>query len=131
MPRRSPRPSPEADALDVELGRSIRRRRLERGLSQHGLAARLGLSGQQLQKYESAANRVSASALFRIARALDQPVAAFFPPGAGDDLAGRLTADARGRDLARGFLGVADPEQRRALAVIALALGGEGVAGGA
>lgn len=130
MPRRSPRSSPDADALDIELGQAIRRFRKASGLSQHGLAARLSLSGQQLQKYESAANRVSASALWRIARELDQPVAAFFPPDARHDPGGSLAASAEGRALAKGFLGMADMGQRRALALIALALGCEGQGGG-
>ena len=64
MPRRSPHPSPEADLLDRDLGAAIRRFRTDLGLSQHALAARLSLSGQQLQKYESGANRVSASTLY-------------------------------------------------------------------
>ena len=122
MPRRSPRPSPEADALDVDLGLAIRRHRKARGLSQHALAARLSLSGQQLQKYETAANRVSASALVRIARALDQPLAAFLPAGPRDDAAAGLTASAEGRELARSFLGIESLEQRRALAVLARGL---------
>lgn len=117
MPRRSPHPSPEADQLDRDLGAAIRRFRTDLGLSQHALAARLSLSGQQLQKYESGANRVSASALYRIARELDQPVTAFFPAaGRPDGL--EILETAEGRALSRGFSRIHDPGQRRALGVI-------------
>ena len=118
LPRRSPHPSPEADQLDRDVGAAIRRFRTDLGLSQHALAARLSLSGQQLQKYESGANRVSASALYRIARELDQPVTAFFPaPGRLDGLE-MLLDTPEGRALSRGFARIHDLGQRRALGVI-------------
>ena len=118
MPRRSPHPSPEADQLDRDLGAAIRRFRTDLGLSQHALAARLSLSGQQLQKYESGANRVSASALYRIARELDQPVTAFFPAVGRPDGLEMLLKTPEGRALSRGFLRIHDIGQRRALGVI-------------
>lgn len=118
MPRRSSQPSPEAEHLDHLLGGAIRRFRREKGLSQHALAARLSLSGQQLQKYESAANRVSASALYRIARELDQPVTAFFPPGPVHDAAHALNESREGRALAHGYLGIRNDAHRKALLVI-------------
>lgn len=124
MPRRSPNPSPEADQLDRELAAAIRRFRKDRGLSQHALAARLSLSGQQIQKYESAANRVSASALYRIARELDQPVAAFFPSRDGGGGLEGLMETSEGRALSRGFARIHDTGQRRALVVIAEGLAG-------
>ena len=118
MPRRSPTPQPEADALDRHLGAAIRRFRKDRRLSQHALAARLCLSGQQLQKYESGANRVSASALYRIARELDQPVTAFFPAGPLDDAIEGLAASREGRALARSFASLSDAALRKALVTI-------------
>lgn len=118
MPRRSPHPSPEADWLDRDLGAAIRRFRTDLGLSQHALAARLSLSGQQMQKYESGANRVSASTLYLIARELDQPVAVFFPAYGGPDRAQALLDTPEGRALSRGFSRIQDMGQRRALGVI-------------
>ena len=126
MPRRSPHPSPEADQLDRDLGAAIRRFRTDLGLSQHALAARLSLSGQQLQKYESGANRVSASSLYRIARELDQPVTAFFPGSGRPDGLEMLLETPEGRALSRGFARIHDLGQRRALGVIV-----EGLARGA
>jgi transcriptional regulator with XRE-family HTH domain len=67
-----------AGVEDVEIGRKIRTLRLERGLSQSRLADGIGLSFQQLQKYESGANRVSAGRLQRIAALLGVPVTAFY-----------------------------------------------------
>jgi ribosome-binding protein aMBF1 (putative translation factor) len=57
--------------LDVALGERIRRRRREIGISQGELAGRLGITFQQVQKYEHATNRVSFSRLVEIARALN------------------------------------------------------------
>ena len=63
---------------DVELGRRLRLRRVEQKMSQDELAKKLGVSFQQVQKYEKGANRVGASRLQHIATALDVPVTFFF-----------------------------------------------------
>jgi transcriptional regulator with XRE-family HTH domain len=67
-----------AGVEDIEIGRKIRTLRLERGLSQSRLANGIGLSFQQLQKYESGANRVSAGRLQKIAELLGVPVMVFY-----------------------------------------------------
>jgi transcriptional regulator with XRE-family HTH domain len=67
-----------AGAEDVEIGRKIRALRLERGLSQSGLAEGIGLTFQQVQKYEKGANRVSAGRLQRIADLLSVPITFFY-----------------------------------------------------
>ncbi|MGB9365486.1 MAG: helix-turn-helix transcriptional regulator [Xanthobacteraceae bacterium] len=67
-----------AGAEDVEIGRKIRALRLQRGLSQSGLAEGIGLTFQQVQKYEKGANRVSAGRLQRIADLLNVPVTFFY-----------------------------------------------------
>lgn len=64
---------------DVFAGRKTRELRKMRGLSQPQLADKIGVKFQQLQKYETGANRISASRLFEIANALEAPVTAFFP----------------------------------------------------
>lgn len=63
---------------DVELGRRIRLRRVELKISQSELAHKLGVSFQQVQKYEKATNRVGAARLQQIATALDVPVTFFY-----------------------------------------------------
>lgn len=65
--------------IDVQVGKNIRRRREELKLSQQRLADALGVSFQQVQKYENAQNRVSASRLYAISRVLDVPVETLFP----------------------------------------------------
>jgi transcriptional regulator with XRE-family HTH domain len=70
--------------VDVHVGRRVRIRRVLCGLSQTALAEQLSLTFQQLQKYESGANRVSASRLWQIAQVLDVPISWFFM-GIDDD----------------------------------------------
>jgi transcriptional regulator with XRE-family HTH domain len=85
-----------AGAEDVEIGRKIRALRIERGLSQSGLAEGIGLTFQQVQKYEKGTNRVSAGRLQKIADMLDTPVM-FFYGGTGTHPKKRAT---RGNGLA-------------------------------
>jgi len=66
------------DPIDIHVGKMIRARRLAIGVSQMALAQALGITFQQIQKYEKGANRISASKLFEAARTLDTPVGAFF-----------------------------------------------------
>jgi transcriptional regulator with XRE-family HTH domain len=63
---------------DIELGRRLRLRRVEQKMSQDGLAKKLGVTFQQVQKYEKGVNRIGASRLQLIATALDVPVTFFF-----------------------------------------------------
>ena len=64
--------------VDVYVGQRVRSRRILCGMTQSILAEHIGLTFQQLQKYESGANRISASRLWEIAAILDVPVASFF-----------------------------------------------------
>jgi transcriptional regulator with XRE-family HTH domain len=74
----------KSGALDEMVGARIRMLRVDRGLSQTALAARIGVTYQQLQKYEQGDGRVGASRLARIASVLDISVGAFFEfPRAG------------------------------------------------
>jgi len=68
----------EADAVDVYVGQRIRFRRIMLGHSQEDLAKALGLTFQQVQKYEKGTNRIGASRLFAIASCLRVPVGFFF-----------------------------------------------------
>jgi transcriptional regulator with XRE-family HTH domain len=119
IPRRGAHP------VDRHVGLRIRMRRKELGLSQERLAQALGLTFQQVQKYERAANRVSASKLWAIARVLKAPVAYFyegiadgddesgdgFPNGASQDY--MLTSE--GLELAATFLRIPRSNLRRKL----------------
>lgn len=68
------RPNP----VDAHVGRRLRVRRVLCGMSQTTLADQLGITFQQLQKYESAANRISASRLWEISKILEVPIEWFF-----------------------------------------------------
>lgn len=78
------------DPVDIYLGAKLRRARLERGVSQTGLGKAIGLTFQQIQKYENGSNRMSASALAKMAAELSAPISYFFK-GLPDHLAERLT----------------------------------------
>lgn len=67
-----------ATANDRRIGARVRARRLEIGMSQERLAELLGVTFQQVQKYEKGVNRIAASRLFDIAAALNLPVGAFY-----------------------------------------------------
>ena len=74
--------SKKPNPIDVHVGSKIREARILHGMSQTALAERIGITFQQLQKYENAHNRVSCSRLYEIGRVLGLPVQAFFT-GAG------------------------------------------------
>lgn len=69
----------QPNATDIEIGKAIRKTRLLSRLSQSDLGAGIGVSFQQVQKYEKGTNRVSASMLTDIARVLHVDVRSFLP----------------------------------------------------
>ncbi len=95
------RPSP----IDVHVGSRIRLRRTLMGLSQERLGEALGLTFQQVQKYERGVNRVGASRLFDLSRILDVPISFFF-----DDLPEPL-GEAGGAAAPRRAWGFADAQE--------------------
>src|SRR5947207_4337633 len=78
MKEMSPAVKRRATAEDVAIGVKLRALRLDRGLSQGELAGEIGVTFQQLQKYEKGVNRVSAGRLARVAAALKVPVTALY-----------------------------------------------------
>lgn len=70
---------PAPDPIDIDVGSRIRRRRLKLGMSQSDLGVRVGVSYQQIQKYESARNRLAASMLVAVADALHLAVTDLLP----------------------------------------------------
>src|ERR1700748_2864994 len=72
--------------IDIPLGRRLRRRRRILGLTQQQLAGACGVRFQQIQKYECAANRMSAARLWQLAEVLEVPVSYFYE-GLGQDSA--------------------------------------------
>lgn len=119
------------NALDAAVGDRIAARRSAMGLSQSALAQRIGISPQQVQKYEVGANRISASRLAAIAAALGIAPGALFPetkvavsPAGDEDMAALrfMTASVEGRAVATAFPLIRDRAVRQALARITEAL---------
>jgi transcriptional regulator with XRE-family HTH domain len=81
------------NSADVQIGASIRAHRLIAGMSQSDLAKQLGVSFQQVQKYEKGANRVGAGRLPQIAEIFDIPISALFK-GYADTSPGKGTGNA-------------------------------------
>jgi transcriptional regulator with XRE-family HTH domain len=67
------------DGSDIEVGRRVRALRLQRGMSQEKLADQLGITFQQVQKYEKGTNRIGAGRLQRISEVLNVPIADLYP----------------------------------------------------
>jgi transcriptional regulator with XRE-family HTH domain len=102
--RKSDKPNP----IDVHVGSRVRLRRTLLGMSQEKLGEAIGLTFQQVQKYERGANRVGASRLYDLARVLDVPVSFFF-----DDLKPETAAPEASAGGGHGAPGEPDPMMRR------------------
>ncbi|MDF3348905.1 MULTISPECIES: helix-turn-helix domain-containing protein [Sulfitobacter] len=108
--------------VDVHVGKRIRQRRWLTGMTQQKLAELVGIKFQQIQKYETGANRVSASRLWDIADALGVPVSFFFEglkdeevaEGAPmDGLPADLMADKEAMELVRSYYAIPENQRRR------------------
>lgn len=107
--------------IDQHVGERIRLRRTELGLTQEQLAEALGVSYQQIQKYETGANRISAGRMFEIARKLGVGINYFFEGliVEAEGAAAPLEHGGRQRsaiELVRKFGQIRDPEVRSAIA---------------
>lgn len=115
-----------ADTIDAFIGSRVRLRRMTLGLSQEQLGEALGLTFQQVQKYEKGLNRIGAGRLYRIAQALSAPIEFFFeglPACASRDDAAAVIernteiqsfiASPDGHVLALSFQRIQDPATRR------------------
>jgi transcriptional regulator with XRE-family HTH domain len=95
------------DVVDKHVGMRVRGRRMQLGMSQEKLGDALGLTFQQIQKYERGANRISASKLHAIAGILKVQVQFFFPPDGPmkkDDDAAVFFAHRSANDLMQSFM---------------------------
>ena len=73
------------DPIDVHVGQRVRLRRILLGMSQEKLGSSLGLTFQQIQKYESGANRIGSSRLYKLSKTLDVHISFFFQDIHEDD----------------------------------------------
>jgi len=104
--------------VDVHVGKRVRHRRWMVGMTQQQLGEAVGIKFQQIQKYETGMNRVSASRLWDIAKAMDVPVNFFFE-GYEDDAAaaaspsGDLLADKEALELVRSYYAIPENQRRK------------------
>ena len=104
--------------VDAHVGKRIRHRRWMVGMTQQQLADKVGIKFQQIQKYETGMNRVSASRLWDIADALGVQIAFFFE-GLNDDQTpaaapqGDILADKEALDLVRSYYAIPEAQRRR------------------
>ena len=110
-----------AHPVDVHVGKRIRHRRWLVGMTQQQLAERVGIKFQQIQKYETGANRVSASRLWDIADVLEVPVSFFFEgieseaaePATTDSVPADILGDKEALDLVRSYYAIPENQRRR------------------
>lgn len=109
--------------LDRRVGHRIRARRMELHMSQQTLGDVLGVSFQQIQKYEKGINRIGASRLSEIARALDTDIGALFGNQTHDEYLtspiGQFMLTRDGLDIAEAMLAISDAAKRRAVILMA------------
>ncbi|MBZ8133648.1 helix-turn-helix domain-containing protein [Afifella sp. IM 167] len=114
------------DEIDAHIGRQVRMRRKMAGMSQEKLGEQLGVTFQQVQKYEKGANRIAASRLYQIADVLGTPLSYFLPEASEGDgqpgFAEKQTAyvmdfvsTAEGVELNRSFTRITSSRVRRRL----------------
>lgn len=126
--------------IDIHVGSRIRLRRTMLGMSQEKLGESLGITFQQIQKYEKGTNRVGASRLQNIAGILNVPVAFFFedapgeqgatgPDGMAEASSSNYVVDflssSEGLQLNRAFVKIADPKVRRRIVDLVKTLAAE------
>jgi transcriptional regulator with XRE-family HTH domain len=133
------RPNP----MDVHVGSRVRLRRILLGMSQEKLGERLGLTFQQIQKYEKGVNRIGASRLFDMSRVLGVPVQFFydeapvaerllempmgFADAPSDGYLGEFLNSREGIELNRAFVRITDPKVRRSVIELVRAMAGDAV----
>ena len=136
MVTKSPNP------VDKHVGSRVRMRRMLVGMSQEKLGDALGVTFQQVQKYEKGTNRIGASRLHQIAATLGvsveylyegapdlQAQASGFAEGAGSAYVSDFMTTSEGLQLMKAFVKIGDPRVRRRLVDLAAALAGEGPTG--
>ena len=126
--------------IDIHVGGRVRLRRMLVGMSQEKLGDRMGLTFQQIQKYEKGVNRIGASRLFQLAQVLGVPVQFFFD-GVPSDGQNNLEAESdpeaeafifeflnsrEGLELNRAFVKISDSKVRRTLVDLVRTLGATG-----
>ena len=116
-------PKKQANPIDVQVGNRVRIRRMLIGMSQEKLGDLLGLTFQQVQKYEKGVNRIGAGRLYEMSRILNVPVDFFYEgvngaagqPGGGDEGAPvmEFVSSGEGMQLSLAFMKIKDTKVRK------------------
>jgi transcriptional regulator with XRE-family HTH domain len=120
-------PKKQASPIDVQVGTRVRLRRMLIGMSQERLGEMLGLTFQQVQKYEKGVNRIGAGRLFQVAHILGVPIDYFYEgvngsleetpgfaePGAGSPPVMEFLSSGEGLQLSLAFMKIKDPKVRK------------------
>ena len=115
-------PKKQANPIDTQVGNRVRIRRMLIGMSQEKLGDLLGLTFQQVQKYEKGVNRIGAGRLYEIARILGVPIDFFYEgvPGAEGGFAEsgaapvmEFVSSGEGLQLSLAFMKIKDPKVRK------------------
>lgn len=124
-----------ANPVDIHVGARVRLRRKMQGYSQSELAEALGLTFQQVQKYERGGNRISASKLYEIARFLNVPIAYFFEgysqgvsesDATPSESVSNFLYTSEGIELAVAFPRIPRANQRRTILNLVLSMANDG-----
>lgn len=105
--------------VDVHVGKRVRHRRWMVGMTQQQLASKVGIKFQQIQKYETGMNRISASRLWDIAEALDVKISFFFEglaeneAAAAEGMPSDILADKEALELVRSYYMIPEQQRRR------------------
>lgn len=103
--------------VDVHVGKRIRHRRWMIGMTQQQLAERVGIKFQQIQKYETGANRVSASRLWDISQAMGIPISFCFEgletSVTSDQVEGDILSDKEALQLVRAYYAMPEAQRRQ------------------
>jgi transcriptional regulator with XRE-family HTH domain len=110
----------QPDSVDKAVGRNVRLHRMAAKLSQHELGRKIGVTFQQVQKYEKGTNRIGASRLNRISEVLDVPIPTLFDGVSAASTTrntplSELLAKPRSFRLARAFSAISDADLQRCL----------------
>ncbi len=128
-----------ANSVDVHVGSRIRMRRMMVGMSQEKLGESMGVTFQQIQKYEKGSNRVGAGRLHKLAQVLTVPIGYFYEdapieqgqlqPGfaesGGEGYITEFLGTREGIELNRAFLRITDPKTRRRIVDLVRSIAGE------
>ncbi len=128
------------DPIDIHVGSRVRLRRTLLGMSQEKLGNALGLTFQQIQKYERGANRIGSSRLYRLSKIMDIPVSFFFEevpegildnqPGLSEDGVGYEADQLSKREtleLVRAYYKIMDPKVRKRVFELVKAVGNSNI----